>query len=77
MTLAPFSWREPVDQPQSRDVLKIGGIVSHQRQVVNQRDGTDHEIHPTYRDSLLEQLAPHPTEFLCAVRIEVQHRDIG
>jgi hypothetical protein len=39
------SRREPVFEPQARNVSKIGRIVRHQREIVDQGHRGDHRIH--------------------------------
>ena len=70
------SGREPIFQPETRDVLKISRVVCHKGQIVDQGDSGNHQVRCWNRDALLKQAATYLVKLFRTVVIEIQYLDV-
>src|SRR5262245_5083053 len=67
-----YSWREPVLEPQSGDILKMPGVVRHERQVVVEGYRSDHQIDGISSDAEAFEPASQLAELLRAGFVEAE-----
>src|SRR5712692_228135 len=66
---------QPIVQSQTGDVLVIRRVVGDQRQVVDQGDGSNQQVHSADRDSLLQQRTAHLAKPFGASSVEIEYLD--
>ena len=73
---ADLSGLQPVFDAKSWDVPEILGVVSHQSQIVNHGDRSDHEVHAAEWGSLAKRIPSQAAKLSGAVGVELQHMDL-
>src|SRR5437016_2962878 len=63
------SRNEPIRESESRNMLIVGRIVSHQRQIVSQCNRRDQKVHATDDQALPKHRTPHSAELLGAIML--------
>jgi len=72
---SPSLLGQPVVQTKAGDVLKIGGVVRRQREIMDQSRRSDHQIRRRDGDPLLQQRSSYVSKLLGARGIEIYQMD--
>src|SRR5437764_360187 len=67
------SRREPVVQPKAGYTLKVFGVVSDHREIINECDRGNHQVHGRHLDATSPQLDSDPSKLSSALPIKVKN----